>query len=65
MIDDYKENKSVPNFTENLTKLVNKARYGAYFLAGEKYQYEPIQINVSDNTEFEKFVSSLLRLKIY
>jgi len=65
MIDSYKENKSVPNFTENLTKLVNKARYAAYFLAGEKHQYEPIQINVEDNTEFEKFADSLMSLGIY
>lgn len=65
MIDDYKTSASVPNTIEKLTKLVNKARYGAYFLAGEKNRYRPIEINVNDITEVEKFMNSISRLGIY
>jgi hypothetical protein len=65
MINNYRENQNVPNTMESLTKILNKARYGAYFLAGEKYQYEPIQIDISDNTELEKFMDSVLSLGIY
>ena len=66
MIANYRENQNHPNTIESLTKIVNKARYGAYFLAGEKYQYEPIQIDiVNDYKQYEKFMDSLLSLGIY